>query len=131
MKTLRSLFTDVELDVVRLRSDGYSFAKISRDLGFHSYQRVQQLYKAAIKKADTLRVLTYRYPSLLNAMLEFDYPYRSMAKLCKILLNDNLIGTYMTKTEDELLAYKDIGSNYVKVLKRATELYTATHGKKE
>ena len=108
--------SDIEREVVRLRSKGYSFSTVADMLDKNNYQQVQEIYYRALKKLRTWNYLDKKDPYLIRAADRHEFSFNRLMRLCTFLRNRNLLYTYFQVPMNYLTNLKYLNSSDLEVL---------------
>lgn len=108
--------SDIEREVVRLRSKGYSFSTVADMLDKNNYQQVQEIYYRALKKLRTWNYLDKKDPYLIRAADRHEFSFNRLMRLCTFLRNRNLLYTYFQVPTNYLTNLKYLNSSDLEVL---------------
>lgn len=108
--------SDIEREVVRLRSKGYSFSTVADMLDKNNYQQVQEIYYRALKKLRTWNYLDKKDPYLIRAADRHEFSFNRLMRLCTFLRNRNLLYTYFQVPTNYLSNLKYLNSSDLEVL---------------
>lgn len=122
---MEPVFSDLELEIYNLRKRGYSYRYIADELGFRTYQRVQQIYKKSLDKKRKLIFIIKYFPELYKACKLCDFSYKQIFRLYELLRRLDILENYLFMDEDELLDLPRMGPKYVEVLRIAQDIYDA------
>lgn len=108
--------SEIETDVIRLRSKGYSFSTVADMLDKNNYQQVQEIHYRALKKLRTWNYLNKKDPYLIRAADRHGYSFSRLMRLCTFLRNRNLLYTYFQFPTNYLVNVKYLNSSDLEVL---------------
>lgn len=108
--------SEIEREVVRLRSKGYSFSTVADMLDKNNYQQVQEIYYRALKKLRTWNYLDKKDPYLIRAADRHEFSFNRLMRLCTFLRNRNLLYTYFQVPTNYLTTLKYLNSSDLEVL---------------
>lgn len=108
--------SEIEREVVRLRSKGYSFSTVADMLDKNNYQQVQEIYYRALKKLRTWNYLDKKDPYLIRAADRHEFSFNRLMRLCTFLRNRNLLYTYFQVPTNYLTNLKYLNSSDLEVL---------------
>lgn len=108
--------SEIEREVVRLRSKGYSFSTVADMLDKNNYQQVQEIYYRALKKLRTWNYLDKKDPYLIRAADRHEFSFNRLMRLCTFLRNRNLLYTYFQVPTNYLTNLKYLNNSDLEVL---------------
>ncbi len=116
------LISDRELEIILKRRSGMTFNKIGEEMGL-CYQRAQQLYLSGLESLRIEKDIRERNKFFFKTANEFSWTPKQLKKLYRLLKDRDILYTWHTLNDEELLSIYGFGATYLDFLSYTKEKY--------
>ena len=117
------ILSEPQIKTLRLRHNGLTWKEISDALNFNHIQQAQENYSDSIKKLRRYVKIQKVCPELCAAFQKSSLKISSLTRLYNILVDYNLLDSYLTIDADDLVLFPQIGPKSIDLIIAAQDIY--------
>lgn len=116
-----------EIEVLRLRYDGFTYQECANRLGYKHYTQAQELYKNTLKKIRTWKDLEQHNIEILRAAKKLGKSQKYVLQLYRHMERARILYRWKRMSKEKLLECEGIGTYRVEFLMEAQKECSVTN----